>query len=180
MEKQNQKTKITTLHILERLYTKCSMKEVIWVLISKATKISKKVTFTHAFWVNSGRSKWEKLKSGHYTSWKWYIEGTIRKKQYHCNLHLEFQNKVTFTHGFFFVVVVFFYLGFFFHDHLRITGLQGMGEGISITPHYHFHPLHRHLDISRAITAESSPLHIGRSRTRTGNLCGFRAQVANH
>ena len=32
------------------------------------------------------------------------------------------------------------------------------GEGISLTPHYHFHPLHRHLDISRAITAESSPL----------------------
>ena len=43
-------------------------------------------------------------------------------------------------------------------------------EGISITPHYHFHPLHRHLDISRAITAESSPLHIGSSRTRPGNL----------
>ena len=32
-----------------------------------------------------------------------------------------------------------------FHEHLRITGLQGKGEGISLTPHYHFHPLHRHL-----------------------------------
>ena len=30
-----------------------------------------------------------------------------------------------------------------------------------ITPHYHFHPLHRHLDISRAIAAKNSPLHIG-------------------
>ena len=58
----------------------------------------------------------------------------------------------------------------FFHNHSRTTALQGKGEGISLTPHYHFHPLHRHLDISRAITAESSPLHIGSSRTRTGNL----------
>ena len=30
------------------------------------------------------------------------------------------------------------------------------GEGISLTPHYHFHPLHKQLDISWAITAESS------------------------
>ena len=58
----------------------------------------------------------------------------------------------------------------FFHDHSRITGLQGKREGISLAPHYHFHPPHRHLDISRAITAESSPLHIGSSRTRTRNL----------
>ena len=64
----------------------------------------------------------------------------------------------------------FFSIWVFFHKHSRITGLQGKGEGISLTPHYHFHPLHRHLDISRAITAESSPLHIASSRTRAGNL----------
>ena len=64
----------------------------------------------------------------------------------------------------------FFFIWVFSHDHSRITGLQGKGEGISLTPHYHFHPLHRHLDISRAITTESSPLHIASSRTRTGNL----------
>ena len=52
------------------------------------------------------------------------------------------------------------------------------GGGRSVVPHYHFHPLHRHLDISRAITAESSPPHIASRRTRTGNLW-FRAQVAN-
>ena len=46
----------------------------------------------------------------------------------------------------------------FFHEHSRITGLQGKGGGISLTPHYHFHPLHRYLDVSRAITAESSDL----------------------
>ena len=66
--------------------------------------------------------------------------------------------------GFFFSIWVFFL------NHPGITGLQGKGEGISLTPHYHFHQLHRHLDISWSITAESSPLHIGSSRTRTGNL----------
>ena len=63
---------------------------------------------------------------------------------------------------------------FFFHlDFLSRTftihgtaGEGGMGGGgIYLTPLYHFHPLHRHLDISRAITAESSPLHIAGSRT---------------
>ena len=48
----------------------------------------------------------------------------------------------------------------FFHEHTRITGLQEKGAGIPLSPHYHFHLLHRHLDISRAITAENSPLHI--------------------
>ena len=57
-----------------------------------------------------------------------------------------------------------------FHEHSQTTGLQGKGEDISLTPHYHFHPLHRHLDIRRVITAESSPLHIASSRTQTGNL----------
>ena len=58
----------------------------------------------------------------------------------------------------------------YFHDYSRITGLQGKGEDISLTPHYHFHTLHRHLDISRVITTENSPLHIASSRTRIGNL----------
>ena len=73
--------------------------------------------------------------------------------------------------------IFFFFLSIwvFFHDHSRITGLQGKGEGISLTPHYHFHPLHRRLHISRAVIAESSPLHIASSRTRTGNLWFPRA-----
>ena len=66
--------------------------------------------------------------------------------------------------GFFFSVWV------FFHEHSLFTGQQVKGEGIFLTPLYHFHPLHRHLDISRAITAESLPLHIARSRTRTGKF----------
>ena len=64
----------------------------------------------------------------------------------------------------------FFSTWVFFHEHSRIAGLQGKGEGISLTPHYHFHPLHRRLDISRAIAAESSPLRIASSRTRAGDL----------
>ena len=65
-----------------------------------------------------------------------------------------------------FQILFFFYVSFL----SRITGLEGKGEDISLTPHYHFHLLHRHLDISRAITEEISPLDIVSSRTRTGNL----------
>ena len=64
----------------------------------------------------------------------------------------------------------FFPIWVFFHEHSRFTVQQGKGEGIYLTPLYHFQPLHRHLDISQVITAESSPLHIAGSRTRTGNL----------
>ena len=62
----------------------------------------------------------------------------------------------------------FFSIWILFHKHPGITGLQGKGDGIPF-PHYHFHPLHRHLDIDRA-SAGGSPLHIASSRTRTGNL----------
>ena len=54
----------------------------------------------------------------------------------------------------------FFFIRVFFHEHSRTTGPQGKGKGISLTSHYHFHPLHRHLDISRAVTVESSPRHL--------------------
>ena len=59
----------------------------------------------------------------------------------------------------------FFYLGL-----LSRTFTNRRTEGISLTPHYHFHTLHRHLDISRAIAVEGSPLHIANNRNRTGNL----------
>ena len=66
----------------------------------------------------------------------------------------------------------------FFHNHLRFTGLQGKGEGISLMHHYNFHPPHRHLDISRAITAKSSPLHIGRLVfSRLFYICGNLGNV---
>ena len=65
---------------------------------------------------------------------------------------------------------IFFSIEVFFHDHSWITGLLGKGEGIPLTPHYQLHPLYRYLDISQAITAESSLLHMGSSRTRTGDF----------
>ena len=61
-----------------------------------------------------------------------------------------------------------FVLGFFsriFSIHTK-AGERG-GGGISLIPHHHFHQLCRHLDISRAITAESLPLHIPSSRSQT-------------
>ena len=66
-----------------------------------------------------------------------------------------------------------FFLTGFFHEDLGITGLQGKGEGISLTPHYHFHLLHRHLDISWAITGELA------AGLKPGTF-GFQAQIANH
>ena len=76
------------------------------------------------------------------------------------------------------LVCFFFYLGFLSQT---LTYRRTAGEGGGhLIPHYHFHPLHRHLDISRAITAESLPLHIASSRTRTGNLWFPSASRYNH
>lgn len=44
----------------------------------------------------------------------------------------------------------------------------GEWRGHFVTPHYHFHPLLKHLHIGQATTAESSPLHITSDRPRTG------------
>ena len=65
---------------------------------------------------------------------------------------------------------IYFLSGFFFHEHSWFTERHEKCEAISLSPLYHLHPLHRHLDISRAITVESSPLHRASSCTRTGNL----------
>ena len=54
-------------------------------------------------------------------------------------------------------LTVIFFIWVFFNEYSWFTGQQGKGEAISLTPHCHFHPLHRHLDISRVITSESSP-----------------------
>ena len=77
--------------------------------------------------------------------------------------------RIVFLHGsgnqaFFFSIWV------LFHEHSRFIGEQGKGEVISLTPLCHFHPSHRHLDISRANTVESLPLHLTNSQIRTGNL----------
>ena len=71
--------------------------------------------------------------------------------------------------GKFWVYIFFFYLGFLsrtFTNHRT----AGEGGGHFFNSSLPLPPVHRHLDISRVITAESSPLHIASSRTRTGNL----------
>ena len=50
--------------------------------------------------------------------------------------------------------------GFSFTNIHELQDWRGMGRAFLLINHYHFHPLLRHLDISRVITAESSPLHI--------------------
>ena len=75
-------------------------------------------------------------------------------------------------------MIFFFSIWVFFHEHSRFTGQQGKGEGISLTPLYHFHHLHRHLDFSWAIAAESSLLHIATAGLEPGTF-DFRAQVTS-
>ena len=65
--------------------------------------------------------------------------------------------------------LIFFSIWIFFRDHSRITALQGKGRAFLLTRHYYFHPLLRHSDIRRAITAVSSPRRIANDRTQTGN-----------
>ena len=52
------KVRIKALYILKLLYTGCSTKEAISPHLSSSTKnLQVKMTFTQAFWVNSGKSK---------------------------------------------------------------------------------------------------------------------------
>ena len=64
----------------------------------------------------------------------------------------------------------FFLYGFSLMNIYDSQDSRGKGEAVSLTPLYHLHPLHRHLDISHVITAESLPLHIDSNQTQTRNL----------
>ena len=80
--------------------------------------------------------------------------------QYQCSvlvftLLINFQSSI-YLFCLFVRLFVCFSIWVLFHEHSRITGLQGKGEGIPVTPDYHFHPLHGHLDISREIAALAS------------------------
>ena len=72
-----------------------------------------------------------------------------------------------------------FLIWIFFNEYTQFTGQQAKGEAISLTPPYHFRQLHEHLEVSRAIAAKSSPLHIASSWIRTETF-GFQAQDANN
>ena len=66
-------------------------------------------------------------------------------------------------------LLFFFYLAFLSRI-FTIHRTAGEGEAISLYTFYHFSPLHRHLDSSWVIAAESSPLRIAGSLNRTWNL----------
>ena len=92
---------------------------------------------------------------------------------YHCNEKLSFffsHLKASITHVSVSSIILFFFfcLGFLSRT-FTIHRTVGKGWGYFFNPPYHFHPLYRRLNISRAITAESSPLHIASSWTQTGN-----------
>ena len=67
---------------------------------------------------------------------------------------------IDFVLTFFFSIWVFLLQPFMNHR-------TGREQGGHLTHRYQFHSLDRHLDINRAITAESSPLLIGSSQTQT-------------
>ena len=67
-------------------------------------------------------------------------------------------------------VCLFFFMWVFCHKHSQFTGQQGKWEAILLALFCHFHPVHRHLDISWTVTVESSPLHIASRQTQTGSL----------
>ena len=77
------------------------------------------------------------------------------------NLLLIFKFSTKVSKNFF---VFFFYLSFL---SWTFTNQRTAGKGGG---HSLIDPPHRRLDISRAITAENSPLHIASSRHQTGNL----------
>ena len=64
--------------------------------------------------------------------------------------------------------IFFFLSGLSFTNIHKSQDCRGRG-GHSLTPLCHSHPLHRYLDISRAITKEILPLQSVGKRTGTGN-----------
>ena len=69
MGNQNKKNRISTLYILKLLHRGCSTKDAKHCSFRGAPKFQEKMTFTEAFWVNSGKSKEKKekkIESGHY------------------------------------------------------------------------------------------------------------------
>ena len=71
-----------------------------------------------------------------------------------------------------------FSIWFFFSQPPANNRTAGEGEGIPLTPHCHFHPLHRYLGNSWAIAAEGSPLRISsKPYTNRGTLVSNRKSL---
>ena len=64
----------------------------------------------------------------------------------------------------------YFFIYVLFIRHSRITGQQGKDRGGILTTLHHFHPLHKHLDINRVVTAVFLPLHLFNKQTWIGNF----------
>ena len=62
---------------------------------------------------------------------------------------------------------------------LRFLSKTFTNHRTALIPHYNFHPLHRHLNLIRVITAESSPLHIASIQLEPGSF-GSGALAANN
>ena len=76
------------------------------------------------------------------------------------------------------MLFVFFLSGFYITEYSWFTGQQEKEEVISLPTFYHFHLLHMQLDITPAMTVESSPLHIAAGLEPETFVSP--AQVANH
>ena len=61
-------------------------------------------------------------------------------------------NKLKFVELLAIVCDFFFSILVLFHKYSWITGLLWKEKNISLTSHYHFHQLHKHLEVSQAIT----------------------------
>ena len=129
----------------------------------------RKVIFRITYWSNLiCFCVWIPVLQGKILIW-WFSDGCDLKMTMAVHIVWLFIFLFIYVWFFIFLFIYLFYLGFLSRTSW-ITGLPGKGEGISLTPHHHFHLLHRHLDISWATTAESSPLHIASGRSRTGNF----------
>ena len=69
-----------------------------------------------------------------------YVDNDVKAKD-HCHIIGKYKGSAHKDRNIFLSIWV------FFDDHSRVTRLQGKGKGMHLTPHYYFHPIHRHLDI---------------------------------
>ena len=99
---QNKSVRIRTLNILKTLYTGCSTKDAIKLLLLRNTKVSREITFTHSLWVNGDKSKEMQLELGYCSFWNCYIQGTPRWSNITAPFaeHLKFQDQMTFMEAF--------------------------------------------------------------------------------
>ena len=102
--------------------------------------------------------------------WKWNLSNIFSKFVQFLAASLVF-SKTTFSRKSF---PVYFFNLCFLSQPFKNHRTAGEGWITRIARHYHSHLSRRHLEISWAINAGNSPLHIGSNRTRTGYL-GFSA-----